>query len=469
MEAKTTEFYGDEVLHVEPHGIDPISVNERHGKPRNIFTLWFSANLEFATLTLGVLAVSLFGLNLTQAAISIVIGTAIGAFFIGLLTTFGYRWGIPQLIQSRAAFGFYGNFIPALFNFVAGVGWYAVNTVLGVYALQWLLPIGFVPDLIIMIVLQAIVSVYGHNLIHFVEKIAALFLAVIFIITTIYALGHIHFNIAENFKAPVFSGTFGSIILTIGTTLSYMMGWLTFSSDYSRYLPRDTSFKKAFNFAFFGNFIPAVWLELLGAGLATVKPNISTPTDLVSGLMPHPIVVVTMIAIMIGTITANVLNIYSGSLSLLAIDMKWVRAILPKRWVAALIIGILGGVLSYFGGTGGYYANYSNFLLLLAYWISPWLAIVVTDYLMYRRNQDSVNQFYEGSGNVKAGVYAFIIAIVASYPFFNQSILMGPIAKAYPQIGDISYYVSFVVAMILYAIFSRFSKNTAAQDDIKAA
>jgi NCS1 family nucleobase:cation symporter-1 len=137
--------------------------------------------------------------------------------------------------------------------------------------------------------------------------------------------------------------------------------------------------------------------------------------------------------------------------------------------VAALIIGILGGVLSYFGGTGGYYANYSNFLLLLAYWISPWLAIVVTDYLMYRRKQDSVNQFYEGSGNVKAGVYAFILAIIASYPFFNQSILMGPIAKAYPQIGDISYYVSFVVAMILYAIFSRFSKNAAVQDDIKAA
>ncbi len=463
MEAtKSTEYYGEEVLHVEPHGIDPISVNERHGKPRNIFTLWFSANLEFATLTLGVLAVGLFGLNLTQAAVSIVIGTGLGAIFIGLLTTFGYRWGIPQLIQSRSAFGFYGNFLPALFNFISGMGWYAVNTVLGVYALQWLLPIGFVPDLLIMIVLQAVVSIYGHNLIHFVEKVAALFLAVIFIITTIYALGQIHFGIAENFKAPVFSGTAGSIILTIGTTLSYMMGWLTFSSDYSRYLPHNTSTKKAFSFAFFGNFIPAVWLELLGAGLATVKPNINTPTDLVSGLMPHPIVVVTMIAIMVGTITANVLNIYSGSLSLLAIDVSWVRAIAPKRWIAALIIGIAGGIISYLGGTSGYYENYSNFLLLLAYWISPWLAIIVTDYMMHLRKSDGVWQFYEGSGNVRAGLYAFILAILASYPFFNQSILMGPIAKAYPQIGDISYYVSFVVAMILYAIFSKFSKRPTA-------
>ena len=469
MEAQSTEFYGDEVLHVEPHGIDPISVKERHGKPRNIFTLWFSANLEFATLTLGVLSVGLFGLNMTQAAISIIIGTALGAFFIGLLTTFGYRWGIPQLIQSRAAFGFYGNFIPSLFNFIAGVGWYAVNTVLGVYALQWLLPIGFVPDLIIMVAIQAIVSIYGHNLIHFVEKIAAIFLAVIFIITTLYAMSHIHFDVVENTKAFLFSGTAGSIILTIGTTLSYMMGWLTFSSDYSRYLPKDTPNKKAFSFAFFGNFIPAVWLELLGAGLATVNPNISKPTDLVSGLMPHPIVVVTMIAIMLGTVTANVLNIYSGSLSLLAIDVKWMRAIAPKRWIAALIIGVLGGILSYLGGTSGYYENYSNFLLLLAYWISPWLAIVVTDYMMYRRRRDEVDQFYEGSGKVKAGVYAFIIAIIVSYPFFNQSLLIGPIAKAYPQIGDISYYVSFVVAMILYAVFSRLGKNSAIQKNSEAA
>jgi len=459
VQQQTTEFYGDEVLHVEPHGIDPISPSERHGRPRNVFTLWFSANLEFATLTVGVLPIALFGLNMWQAAFAILIGNVAGALAIGFLSTFGYRWGVPQLVQSRGAFGMRGNILPALANFIAGVGWYAVNTVLGVYALQWLLPIGFLPDLIIMVLIQAAVSIYGHNLIHWVEKVSALILAVVFLLVTVYAWGHIHFGIAENVKAELFSGTFGSFILSLGVALSYLMGWMTFSSDYTRYLPKDSSFGKVFSAAFWGNVIPCVWLELLGAGLGTIT-FVAKPTDLVAGILPHALAVITMLAIMLGTVTANVLNIYSGSLSLMALDLNWVRAIAPKRWVAALIIGILGAVLSYIGGQSGYYTSYSNFLYVLSYWISPWLAIVLVDYLMFRRTGSQVQDFYENSGKVRAGFFALIIGFAASMPFFNQALYLGFIAKNYPQIGDLSYYVSFVVAAIIYAIFARGRRQT---------
>lgn len=467
MELQSTEFYGEEVLHVEPHGIDPISADERHGRPRNVFTLWFSANLEFATLTVGVLPVLFFGLNMWQAAIAVIVGNVVGAGAIAFLTTFGYRWGVPQLIQSRSAFGFVGNFLPAIANFIAGVGWYAVNTVLGVYALQWLLPIGFLPDLLIMVVIQAIVSVYGHNLIHWVEKVSALVLAVIFVLLTVYAWGHIHFNIAENVKAQGAMGTSGAFILSIGVVLSYMMGWMTFSSDYSRYLPQNSSFAKTFAAAFWGNVIPSVWLELLGAGLATVK-NVVVPTDLISGILPHALGVITMLGIMLGTVTANVLNIYSGSLSLLSMDVKWIRAITPKRWVAALLIGILGGILSYIGGRSGYYNNYSNFLYVLSYWVSPWLAIVLTDYFLFRRHSVDVTDFYEKSGTVRAGFYALIIGFAVSMPFFNQQLMTGFIAAKYPQIGDLSYYVSFVVAALVYTLATR-GRRQAMGSAIRAA
>ena len=445
--------YGEEVLQIEPHGIDPISPAERHGRPRSLFTLWFSANLEFATLSAGALSVGIFGLSLWQAALSIIIGNVVGAACLGLLTTFGYKWGVPQLIQSRGAFGLIGNFVPSTFNFIAGVGWYAVNTVLGVYALQWLLPIGFLPNLILLIIIQALVSIYGHNLIHWVERVAASILAIVFIIVTIYAVGHIHWGVAENVKAVAFSGTFGSFILSVGVALSYMMGWMTYSSDYSRYLPQDTPGVKAFFFAFWGNVIPCVWLEVLGAGLATVA-NIAVPTDLISGLLPHALGVIAMFAIILGTVTANVLNIYSGSLSLLAIDVNWIRAVAPKRWVAALLIGVLGGVLSFLGGQSGYYQNYTNFLLVLGYWISPWLAVVLSDYFLVRSRRSDIRDFYAGAGTVRAGFWAFLIGLACSVPFFNQSLFMGFIAKQFPQIGDLSYYVSFSVAFLLYAWFS---------------
>lgn len=451
--SQPTESYGSDVLHVEPHGIDPIPQEERHGRTFSIFTLWFSANLEFATLTTGVLAVGVFGLSFWQASLSIIVGTVVGALAIGALTTFGYRWGIPQLIQSRASFGYFGNFLPSILNFLSGIGWYAVNTVLGVYALQWLLPIGFLPDLIIMIILQAVISIYGHNLIHWVERASALVLMVIFILVSIYAFPHIHFNIAENPKAEAFSGTSGSIIVSIAVSLSYMMGWMTYSSDYSRYFPRNTSSKKAFGAAFLGNVIPAIWLELLGTGLSTFT-EVNKPTDLISGILPHALAIITMLAIILGTITANVLNIYSGSISLLTIDVGFIRAIAPKRWVAALLVGIVGGILSYIGGQSGYYSNYSNFLFVLAYWISPWLAIVLCDFILIRRHRNELDDFYSKSRPVRAGFWAFLIGFICSIPFFNQTIYLGYFAKHWPQIGDLSYYVSFIIAFVLYAIFA---------------
>jgi len=42
-------LYRDQVLEAEPHGIEPIKDAERHGQPFNAFTLWFGANVEFAT------------------------------------------------------------------------------------------------------------------------------------------------------------------------------------------------------------------------------------------------------------------------------------------------------------------------------------------------------------------------------------------------------------------------------------
>ena len=37
--------YGDEVLEIEPHGIEHIPASEKHGSPARAFTLWFAANL----------------------------------------------------------------------------------------------------------------------------------------------------------------------------------------------------------------------------------------------------------------------------------------------------------------------------------------------------------------------------------------------------------------------------------------
>ena len=446
-------LYRDQVLEVEPHGIEPVKDAERHGRPFNAFTLWFGANVEFATLTTGALIVGLFGMSFWQGIAGVVIGNLLGVIFLGILSTFGPQLGIPQLIQSRRAFGFAGNFLPAALNFIAGVGWFAVNTVLGVFALCWLLHLSFAVSLIIMAAIQIIFAIYGYNLIHTFEKIMAVVLTVLFLIVTVFALQHINCGLPMNPKAPVFSGLSGSFILSIGVAFSYILGWMAFASDYTRYLPKDTSPGKIFWNVALSTFISCVWIEGLGVGLATIR-SIFVPTDLVTNLLPYALGVFAMIAVALGTITANVLNIYSGALSILAIDLSAIRAIFPKRWVAALVLGVLGTILSFIGQTG-YYNKYEDFLFLLAYWVAPWMAVVFFDYLVVHRGRQGLSPFYDRSRGVGPGFWAFLIGIVVSVPFFNQSIYTGPIASAHPGLGDISYYVSFVVAAVIYLGFGR--------------
>jgi hypothetical protein len=55
--------YGDRVVAVEPGGAEFIPLAERHGRPRQLFWTWCSPNLEFATIFVGVLAVSAFSLG----------------------------------------------------------------------------------------------------------------------------------------------------------------------------------------------------------------------------------------------------------------------------------------------------------------------------------------------------------------------------------------------------------------------
>ena len=147
--------YGDRVATIEPGGAGYITDEERHGKPINLFWTWLSPNLEFATIFVGVIAVLFFGLTFWQAVSAIVLGTGLGAFTQVILAARGPELGAPQMIVSRIPFGFRGNILPAGLNsLVAGVGWFAVNSVSGAFALNSLINIPKPLALLIIAVVQ---------------------------------------------------------------------------------------------------------------------------------------------------------------------------------------------------------------------------------------------------------------------------------------------------------------------------
>jgi NCS1 family nucleobase:cation symporter-1 len=182
----------DSVFGVEMAGTEPVPADRRHGRPWSLFTLWFGANVQFATLSLGALATSVFGLDFVPAALAIVLGTLISSCLVGLLSTRGPRAGVLQLIQARGPFGWLGNLPSAAFTVVNGVGWCVVDTVLGIFILRNLLHIGFTPALVVMTAGQLAVAVLGYRMIHYVERALAVLLVAVFAIVSAYGFAGAH-------------------------------------------------------------------------------------------------------------------------------------------------------------------------------------------------------------------------------------------------------------------------------------
>src|SRR5690242_6554548 len=97
------------VTSVESGGIEAIPPERRHGSPWQLFATWTAPNLEFATIFVGVIAVAFFGLGFWQSMTALVFGTALGALTQGILSTWGPREGLAQMVIGRTAFGSRGN------------------------------------------------------------------------------------------------------------------------------------------------------------------------------------------------------------------------------------------------------------------------------------------------------------------------------------------------------------------------
>ena len=58
-------------------------------------------------------------------------------------------------------------------------------------------------------------------------------------------------------------------------------------------------------------------------------------------------------------------------------------------------------------------------------------------------------------------LFAWLAGIAASLPFWQQSWFTGPVAAEHPQLGDVSYFVSFAVA---FSIATALRNNARARE-----
>ena len=438
--------YRDKIAAIEPYGVDAIPDTERHGKPISQFFIWFAAGMNFPIMVLGFLAVS-YGLSLTASVTAIVAGSLVGSVVMGVLSRMGGRLGVAQQIQARGPLGFFGNFLPVAYvNVFAGIGWAAVTVILGAQALEALVPaIPFWLGAAVLVLIQLVVAIYGYNMIHYLERILAVVLFFGFLLITVVSVSRgWQGGFDTNPHAAYWIGGAGGWITFAGFFLSFLIAWWPFASDYSRYLPDEDHVNRATGvWTFAGNFLSLSWLGIAGALLGSSAATGESPIDALFRLT-GPFHVAALLVVLISSFSQNFLNVYGG-----AISVQTLRIPVSRRTAVILICAAAYAISLW--ADEGFEAKFKTFLFLGAYLIAPFGAVLLLDYVLgHRHDRARIAELYDSRRILEWGFVAWLVGAAASALFWNLSFFVGPLAESHPGWGDLSYFVGFGVAAVVY-------------------
>jgi NCS1 family nucleobase:cation symporter-1 len=447
-------------LTIEGHGIEPIPAASRYGSINRVFTVWFTPNLVPAAFAIGLLAsLDFLQVGFVTGLIAIIVGNLIGAALVGVLSMMGPATGMAQMPLSRLPYG-KSIVLPGLLNWISCIGWDGVNSFFGAAALSILTGLDFVISLVIIVLIQGALGVIGHEAIHTFEKWMAIVLGLMFLAVTVSIVGQASSGLA---RTDGFTGLdqLGAFILYASIAASFVVAWGLYASDYTRYLPAESSKSRIFWWTVLGLTLSAGWIEVLGLLVADQQSatTVDTINDLLSGSFLAPMA---MLAITIGTIAVNAMNDYTGSLSLQAAGVR------VPRVASAAVVAVLGFLFTLYLNSGDFAGKFEGYLLFILYWVTPWAGVVLADWWK-RGSKADVSRLAVFSSLTSGwqGLVALLVGFIASMPFqtssygyeLNASFPWLPIGIWSDELhyADIAFLVGFVVAFALYWVIGRVS------------
>ena len=303
--------------YVETHHIDMIPAGARHGKPWHQFAFWWGGNVNVFNVVLGAVVISI-GLAFWWALIAIAAGTMIGALLIALHATQGPKLGVPQTIQCRAQFGFYGSafLFPAVL--LINVGFIAAQFVIQAQAMRGVIGVVTIPQWILILTVPAVViGIFGYRWIHRVMQATAVVVGVSLVVMLVQGLRYGSLPAHEMSLARPPAGLFlaGVALLVID-----MLSFGPFVSDYTRYLPAQTNGRRLFWAIYAGNVAATFFSCAVGAYLAALLPSLG-PVAAVGRVSGSWALVVMAFSL----VNAGTFNAYTGAFQVLAFANMWHR------------------------------------------------------------------------------------------------------------------------------------------------
>ena len=440
------------------HQLLPVPDDARTSTAAHQFWIWAGANLAPINWVLGALGIGL-GLSLADTITVLVVGNLIGMVVFGFFVLMGQRTGVSQMVLSRAAFGRRGAYLPAAIQGLIAIGWCAVNTWIILDLVTALFAkLGYAGGTAFKIIValfvmaaQVLIAAFGFRAIAAFERWTVPLTLIVVLAMSIIAWTRtgVHWNWAgEHLAGSARLSAMSTVMTAIG--VGWGVTWFAYASDYSRFVPRGMSRQKLFCASVLGQFIPVVWLGVLGATLATVSQQ-TDPGELVVGAF-GALAVPLILLVLHGPVATNILNMYSCSLCVQTLDWKIDRRKLTYG------VGVLAMIFTVFLV---YQQNFAStldaWLSGMVTWVAPWAAVMLIHYWIFTRQQIDVDTLFEPPGRGRladvrwSAVIAFAAGILATWLFSYGAVpfLQGPAARAIGGV-DLSWLAGAVVAGLVY-------------------
>lgn len=440
-------------LGAEKRAIEYIPPDERHGRPNTLLTFWGASTVTLVAAVTGGLTITL-GLNLPWAIATIVIGNVIGGLFMAYHSVQGPRLGMPQMIQSRAQFGFYGAILPLAVVVVMYIGYFVLGIVVGGQALSALTHLSFRPSMVIAAVIMMVMTWFGYDLFHWFNRITAVLSAVLFIFLTVRLL-----TLLPSAHLPSPHIAYGTVLLSVSIYAAWQITYAPYVSDYSRYLPEDTPAPRTFWYTYIGSVAGSIWAMSLGAIAAAIASSSfgANSAGYLAGLLGGAKYIV-LLVLVLGVLASNYENPYGAFLTAVT-TMSPTGRFAPGvvlRVTFTAVITVVSTIVAFLA-TAHFLTDLTNFLVYTLVALVPWTAINLTDYYLVRRGHYSIGEFFKINGaygrlNLLA-LGIFLLTGLIEIPFLDTAYYVGPIAKNLGG-GDISWLVGLVVASSLYYVLA---------------
>jgi NCS1 family nucleobase:cation symporter-1 len=447
----------EEPLILERHGIDYIPPDERHGKPHTLFTFWAASNVQILAISVGALAI-VFGLSLPWAIFAILVGNAAGGIYMALHSVQGPRLGLPQMMQSRAQFGMYGTALPNVIVVLMYIGYFTSSAILGGQAVASLLHVTTAEGIIIINAFVLLITAFGYDMFHSYNRIVTWLSAGAFIAILIKLLTILPTHL------PAGDNSAGNVLLAISVFVAWQVTWAPYVSDYSRYMPEDTSSARVFSYTYIGSVGGASLVMCIGAIAAVVaeKSVSANAPDYLAGLLGSAKWLFLIIFIL-GVGSGNFGNLYGPYLTFMAIispsgKLASKTTGRTARLIATTVVAIIGTLIA-IKASSNFITDLSNFLVFTLYLLVPWTAINLTDFYVIRRGNYDIHELFKADGIYgKFNWFAltvYALTVLVEWPFMNNAWIVGAAAKALGG-ADIAWIVGFVFAAVVYWLGARY-------------